>query len=440
MTLNEIYKVGRIKELRDKVAKQEATEEEQQELQELEAEAADGNPDEPKKPEDEVATDEAVDELADKLVETAQGKLEAAITKALKGAERTPDVKVVKEVNYVVDKSYGKIAVDELDERKIVIQERKDAGKRNYEVTGKTVAFVNALLEGDKQKLQLLTEGTGTAGGYLVPEEFANMIVEDKRDDVLMRQFARNMTISGDTLHVPSLDARPKANWRSEAAAKATSTAQFNEQVFTPYSLAVIVGLSQELAMDASLGVSGSVVNYVADLMRRSLAEKEEQAFWTGNGSGKPTGVNNYSFTSVDAGGTDTAFADAVKRLYFRLGQGYRRNAVWVANAQALERISIVKDSQNNYLLNRLGDNPFPTLNGRPVYEQNDLPTDVMFFGDFGYYMIVDRQGLTVDFSTEATVGGSSAFEKNLVFVRAEERTDGELLLTNAVRKITGLN
>lgn len=299
---------------------------------------------------------------------------------------------------------------------------------------------MNALLTGDKEKLQLLTEGTAANGGYLVPEEFANMIVEDKRDVTIMRQLADHMTITSDTLHLPTLNSRPVANWRSEAAVKATSTATFSELVFTPYSLAVIVGLSQELASDASLGVGGSIVNYIARLMTRALAEKEEAAFWTGNGSGKPTGVMNYSLGSIDAGGTDSSFADAIKVIEYQLSQGYRPNAAFVGHKQALARVAKLKDTQGNYLLNRLGAANTATLVGYPMYEQNDLPTDVLLFGDFSYYMIVDRQGVTVDFSTEATVGGSSAFEKNLVFIRVEERTDGELTLTDAVKKIVGLN
>lgn len=434
--------MGRIKELRDRIAKGEATEDEKQELAELQAEAATSTvePDPSDPDEGDASVEDQVDKFADNLVAKINSAVDSAITKAVGKVSPKPDVQVTKDATFVVDKSYGKISVDELADKKVVIQERKNAGKQNYEVTGKTIAWCNALFEGDKQKLQLLTEGTGTAGGYLVPEEFANMIVEDKRDEVLMRRFARQVNISGDTLHVPALDSRPKAAWRSEAAVKATSTVQWNEQVFTPYSLAVIVGLSQELASDASLGVSGSIVNYVADLMRRALVEEEEKAFWTGNGSGKPTGVNNYSLASIDVGGTDTAMADAIKRLPFRLPQGHRNNAVWVGHAQALERVNIVKDDNKNYLLTSLANDPTPRLAGRPVYEQNDLPTDVLLFGDFSYYMIVDRQGITVDFSTEATVAGSSAFEKNLVFVRCEERTDGELLLTNAVRKATGLN
>lgn len=434
--------MGRIKELRDKVAKQEATEDEKQELEELEAEAVEGTQtadSDEAKGEDTEDVDEAVDKMADQLI----GKFEAAINKAAAKAApaKTPDLKVVREATFIVDKSYGKIATDELDDKKVVIQERKNAGKANYEVTGKTVAFVNALLEGSKEKLQLLVEGTGTAGGYLVPEEFANMIVEDKRDESVMRGLATQITTQSDTLHLPSLEGRPKANWRSEAAVKATSTVQWNELVFTPYSLAVIVGLSQELAADASLGVSGSIVNYVANLMRRSLVEKEENAFWVGNGSGKPTGINNYTLGSIDAGGTDSAFADAIKRLYWRLPQGHRRSAAWVGHAQAWERVNVLKDTTNQYLLQTLGNGAAtPTLIGRPVYEQNDLPTDILYFGDFSYYTIVDRQGITVDFSTEATVAGSSAFEKNLVFVRCEERVDAELTLQAAVKKVTGLN
>lgn len=426
--------MGRIKDLRDLVAKGEATEEQKAELEELEQEAT------------EVVSEESnvedqVERLADAFVKKVNAQRDDRFEQLLSKLEGSMEKKAVEsKPNYIVDKTLGKVAIDDLAKVKVEIPGRKGAGKSVTEITGKTVAFVSALMQGDKEKLQLLTEGSAAAGGYLVPEEFANMIVEDKRDLTVMRQLANTMTITSDTLHLPTLDARPKASWRSEGAVKATSTAQFNELVFTPYSLAVIVGLSQELADDASLGVNGSIVNYVAQLMARSLAEAEEAAFWTGNGSGKPTGITNYSVGTRSAGGTDSALADAIKKTYFDLPQGYRSGAVWVGHAQALQRVNAAKDQNNNYLLTRLADGPTPVLQGRPVYEQNDLPTDVLYFGDFSYYTIVDRQGVTVDFSTEATVAGSSAFEKNLVFVRVEQRVDGELTLAGAVRKIDGLN
>lgn len=424
--------MGRIKDLRDLVAKNEATEEEKVELEELEQEASEV-----------VSSDEVEEAQVERLANILVSKVNAQNNKfeeLLSKLEMGEKKEATSKSSYIVDKELGKVSIDDLAKTKVELPGRKAAGKAVTEVTGKTIAFVQALMQGDKQKLQLLTEGSAAAGGYLVPEEFANMIVEDKRDLTVMRQLADTMTITSDTLHLPTLDARPKAAWRSEAAVKQTSTATFSELVFTPYSLAVIVGLSQELADDASLGVGGSIVNYVGRLMARSLAEAEEAAFWTGNGSSKPTGITNYSVGTRGAGGTDSGLADAIKKTYFDLPQGYRAGAVWVGHAQALQRVNAAKDQNNNYLLTRLADGPTPVLQGRPVYEQNDLPTDVLYFGDFSYYMIVDRQGVTVDFSTEATVGGSSAFEKNLVFVRVEQRVDGELTLTQAVRKIDGLN
>lgn len=428
--------MGKINDLKDKVSKGIATDDEVKELDELLSEAKGIDT-------DDKSVEKDVDALADKLVEAATTNtkaLDEKFDKLLKALEEKAPEGGDQVTKFIVDGAKGKVSVDDLSKEKIVVESRKAAGKQYNELSKASLHFVSALFTGDRQKLQLLTEGTAASGGYVVPEDFANMIVEDKRDQSVMRQLASQITTTTDTLHLPNLNSRPKAAWRSEGAVKATSTATFGENVFTPYSLAVIVGLSQELAADASLGMGGSIVNYVAGLMAQSLREAEDAAFWTANGSGKPTGVNNYSLSGLDAGGTDAALADAIKSLYFNLPQGYRNNAVWVGHQQAIARVAKAKDTTNQYLLQSLSSNPFPTLNGARVYEQNDLPTDILLYGDFSYYYIVDRQGVTVDFSTEATVGGSSAFEKNLTFVRVEERTDGELTLTNAVRKLSGMN
>ncbi len=394
--------------------------------------------------------EEEVDKLAQRFADGVTNKL-APVTDRLdallKGFDASNGQRgdvTDKGATVIVDAKLGKKTVAELGEIKVQIPERKAVGKKVFEVSMKTVHFANALLTKNVEKLQLLSEGTAADGGYLVPEEFANMIIEDIRDLNIMRQIAAPpMTISSDTLHIPSLVSRPKATFRAEKAVKNTSTATFAENVLTPYSLAVIVGMSREFANDASLGVSGSVVNYVAGLMAVSLAEREEKAFWIGGGSGEPTGVDGGGYTlrtvAAGAGATDQQKADALKQAFQRTPQGYRNRGVWVANSQSWEEISRLKDTQGRYLLNNLADSPTQTLTGRPVYEQNNLAGGVALFGDFSFYQIVDREGITVDISTEATVGGQSAFERNLTFVRVEKRVDAELLLPAAVTKVTGL-
>jgi HK97 family phage major capsid protein len=430
--------MGRIKELQDKKISDGLNEKEEAELKELLDEATATKDVEP---EVEETVDAEVEELADKLVEAAQVKtsaFEEKLDKVLKAISEN-EVKEVETPGFIYDSKLGKKSVDELSEIKVVVPGRKEKGKAFSEVTAKTTHFIKALVDADREKLQLLTEGTGSAGGFLVPEEFANMIIEDRRDATVMRQIADVLTTNTDTFHLPSLDTRPKANWRSEGAVKSTSTVQFSENVFTPYSLASIVGLSTELEADASLGVGGSIVNYVAGLMSRSLAEAEDTAFWTGNGTGRPTGISTYGLGTFASGVTDVQRADSVQQTYRRLPQGYRNSAVWVANSTTWESIDRLKDGNNQYLLRGLADSPTPVLKGRPVYEQNDIAGGTLYFGDFSFYKIVDRQGIRVDISREATVASTSAFESNLVFIRVESRVDGELTLTQAIRSVTNM-
>lgn len=440
--------MGKIAELLEKKALKTISEDEQKELDALLAEAkmatagddngGDGDGDEEK----------AVEELAEKLAASATKKMEDAFSnfeKVMKSfEEKTEKDQGSSNFTFMVDKALGKKhSVEELSEIKIALPMRKNAGKQITEISQKSVEFMSALFTGDKQKLQVLSEGTAGDGGYLVPEEFANMIVEDIRDQNIMRQIASVMTTNTDTLHIPSLTSRPHAAWRAEKAVKATTTANFSENVLTPYSLAAIVGLSNELVADASLGVGGSIVNYIAGLMSTALAEEEEKAFWTGNGSGKPTGVDGGSYTlrtvAAGAGASDSQRADAIISAISNTPQGYRNRGVWVGNMGTWGEIARLKDGQNRYLLSDLAGSNTQLLKGRPVYESNFLAGGTLLYGDFTYYQIVDREGISVRISDEATVAGSSAFEKNLTYVRVEKRVDGELLLPAAVTKVTGL-
>ena len=438
--------MGRIKELKDKQAKDGLSKAEETELKtlltEAKAEDSDSGDDSNDDSSDEGSEDEekAIEEASEKMAKATMEKISKGLEPLQKLADslkENPKIEVSESSKFIVDPQMGKVSIKQLEDEKIELTDRKQEGKQNYSICQKTVHWVQALLQGDHQKLQILTEGTGAQGGFLVPEDFVNILVEDRRDATVMRQLATVLPVSTDSIHLPNVAGRPKAFWRTETAVKATSTAVFGETVLTPYSLASIVPLSNELVADAQLG--GPIVSIVARLMGQALAEEEDKAFWTGNGSGKPTGIDNYSFTTIAAAQTDSGRADALIQSLYRLGQGYRNNASVVANKNTISKIATLKNSNGDYLLNRLGESPFPSLQGRRVYEQNDLVDGKAFVGDFSYYYIADRQGVTVDTSTEATVASQSAFERNLTFVRVEERVDGELTLTNPIVEVTGL-
>lgn len=436
--------MGKIAELLEKKALNTLTEDEQKELDTLLKEATLANT-KGEDGDDGDDSEESVEALAQKMADimTASNKAsDERFEKLMKSMEeKKEDVSKTTDAGFIVDKKLGKShSVEDLSEMKVALPGRKQAGKDVTEVSQKTVEFFSALYSGAHEKLQILSEGTAADGGYLVPEEFANVIIEDIRDLNIMRQLASVMTTTSDTVHIPNLVSRPKAAWRAEKATKNTSTATFSENVLTPYSLAVIVGLSNELVADARLGVGGSIVNYIAGLMSTSLNEAEENAFWNGNGSGRPTGIDNYSLRTVaaGAGATDVQKADAIIQAYHTTPQGYRNKAVWVGNMGTWFEVGRLKDSQNRYLLTDLAGSPTQLLKGRPVYESNEVVGGKLFFGDFSYYQIVDREGISVRVSDEATVAGSSAFEKNLTYIRVEKRVDAELLLPAAVTEVTG--
>jgi len=437
--------MGKIADLLEKKALGSLTDAEQKELDTLLKEAAMASSVN-KSDEGESSDEESVEAVAQKLADIMterDDKNNERFEKLMKSLETSKEATdQTKDFTFIVDKALGKKhTVDELGEIKVVLPGRKQAGKEYTEVSQKTVEFFSALYSGDHQKLQILNEGTGADGGFLVPEEFANVIIEDIRDQNVMRQLASVMTTQSNQVHIPSLVSRPKAAWRSEKAVKNTSTATFAENILTPYSLAAIVPLSNELVADAKLGVGGSIVNYIAGLMATSLNEAEEDAFWNGNGSGRPTGIDNYTLRTYNAGAgaTDVQRADAIVNAYSNTPQGYRNKGVWVANMGTWGNVARLKDSQNRYLLTDLAGANTQLLKGRPVYECNYITGGKMFFGDFSFYQIVDREGISVRISDEATVAGSSAFEKNLTYVRVEKRVDAELLLTAAVTEVQGI-
>lgn len=423
--------MGQLVELRKKLADGTITDEEKVLLKGLEEDVQT----ETDKVTEEEEAEKAIDDLATKLANAVESKIKA--TSGATEEKEDKKVQVISEHKYIVDPKLGKVSVKQLEDVKVDLPERKIAGKAHTSVSMKTIHTIQAIFSGDRQKLQTLVEGTGARGGFLVPEDFMNIVVEDRRDMTVMRQLATVLPVSTDTIHIPGLANRPKAFWRSEAAVKSTTTVDFAETVLTPYSLAAIVSLSNELVADASLG--GNIVTLVARYMAQALAEEEDKAFWTGNGSGKPTGIDNYSFVTISGGITDTTRADAVIQAIYRLPQGYRANAAFVANKNTWSKIATLKDTQNNYLLSDLSGAASPTLRGLRTLEQNDIPDGKMFVGDFSYYYIADREGIQVDTSTEATVASQSAFERNLTFVRVEERVDGELTLTQPIVELSSM-
>lgn len=287
------------------------------------------------------------------------------------------------------------------------------------------------------QKLEPLIEGTNAEGGFLVPTVLYNTIVPLLEEEAVFRSRAFIIDMTGmktNQLNIDGIATKPVVSWGSENAAKATSSATFNQIGLTPYLAAAIVPLSKQLRDDSPF----NVVQIVSKLLAEALAKLEDAAFMNGNGTGRPTGINNYTFTGPNAGGALSY--DHILAAYWRLPSPFRSKASWIMNSRTIEAISTLKDSNNRHLLLDSGiltEPGIPALKGRPVLEQNDCPSASIFFGDISAYWIGLKLPLTIDIADQAVVAGVSLWERNLIAVRIEERIDGELTTTRAFTEIT---
>jgi HK97 family phage major capsid protein len=336
-------------------------------------------------------------------------------------------------------------SIEKMSTKKEEIKSTQEMTKESIEQMDKTQRigeFFKALIMNDKTKLQVLAEGTNALGGFLVPDVLYRDIVEELRDNAVIRSRATVIDPCPRHLDITQLASRPKVYWRGEAAVKSTSTAEFSNIALTPYSLAVIVVLTRELVADAA--IPPSIINYVVRLIATAIGEEEDKVFTVGNGSSQPTGIDNYaSGTGIRVVTTpaNVLAADSLIQAFYTLGSKYRSRAVWIMNSQTLTKAMQLKDSQNRYLFVADPTGVLPgTLLGRPVIEQNNLANARIWLGDLRGYWIGVREGITVMQSEEATVASYSLFERNEIAIRVEERIDGEIADVNAFVEISGTN
>lgn len=289
------------------------------------------------------------------------------------------------------------------------------------------------------EKLEPLNETTSAEGGLFVPPVLANTIVPLLEDMAVIRPRATVVDISGlktNTYRLPNIASNPIATWsgvEQSGADKGTSSMTFGNNELTPYTLSTIVFMTKQILADSPINIVSLAIKSIAEAM----AKAEDKAFASGSGSGQPTGINQYTYPTVSAGGAINY--DAMITAYWRLPQAYRSKAYWLANGRTIAEMQKLKDTTGAYLINPVIANQegLPTIFGRPVLEQNDIETSSIFFLAMDNYWIADNGGVEMKLAEEATVGSVNLFMRNMIALRVEKRTDGEMATVRAGVEIT---
>jgi len=357
---------------------------------------------------------------------------------------------LVKEAMKELRDEKAKIEKEEDTKNKLIAIEQAKKDKEDTIVNPKTKEekdiatekYFTALIQGDMATLKVMSEGTNADGGFTVPTYLRRQVVEEQRNASVLRPLVNVIPNCPKQLDINQLIGRPITSWRGEKATKDTSTATFDQISLTPYSLAVIVVLTNELIMDSE--VPGGITSYVTKLIGVAIAEEEDARFMIGTGATQPTGIDAYAATvgrQVTCAG-NVLGTDCLIDATTRLNMPDLRNAHWLMNSVTYAKCWQLKDSQNRpIMLNDMSGKFPPTILGYPVVRQDSCPATRIWFCDPRGYWVGDRGGLNVMKSEHATIEGvGNLFEKNLTAIRVEKRVDGEIAESNKFVCVNGTN
>jgi HK97 family phage major capsid protein len=281
-----------------------------------------------------------------------------------------------------------------------------------------------------KNALQI---GTDTEGGYLVPDEFERNLVEALEEENIFRRLANVITTSSGDRKIPVVASKGTASWIDEEGAIPESDDSFGQVSIGAYKLGTLIKVSEELLNDSVFNLE----SYISREFARRIGNKEEETFFAGDGSGKPTGIlaaTGGAQLGVTTAGAAAITLDEVLDLFYSLKAPYRNKAVFVMNDSTVKAIRKLKDSQGQYLWQPSIQAGTPdTILNRPLYTSAYVPAiaaaaKTIAFGDFSYYWVADRQGRVFKRLNELY-----AATGQVGFI-ATQRVDGKLILPEAIK------
>ena len=278
-----------------------------------------------------------------------------------------------------------------------------------------------------------LQVGELTEGGYTVPDEFENQLIEALQDENIMRGLVHVISTSSGDRKIPLVTNYGTASWIEEEAQIPESDVAFNQITLGAHKLATAIRISQELLNDSAFDLA----SFIAHEFQRRAGAAEEEAILAGDGSHKPIGLLHDTLgaqVGVTAASATAITADELIDLQHSLKSGYRRKAAFIMNDATIKAIRKLKDGQGQYLWQpsiREGV-PDMILNTR-VYMSNYMPlveagNKVILYGDYSYYWLADRTGRTLQRLNELYA------MTDQVGFKLTERLDGRLILPEAVK------
>jgi len=300
--------------------------------------------------------------------------------------------------------------------------------------------FVLSVYRNDHDRLTkvyktAMGEQSGALGGYLVPEEFHNLLVEVAPMNVPFRERANVIPVMSDAGKVPALDQQTtvtagsgntsfsggvNGGWVAEGSAGSETNANLKQIEYNVKKISAYTSVSNELLADSAQ----SVDSLLARLFGRAVNSLEEHAFIRGSGAGAPLGLLNAAAAIGVNPDTNSAFSlpDATEMLsrFYPMGG----SPMWIAHRSIIPDLGAYFDVATggvDWVQPREG---LPgSLLGYDLFWSEHMPQanyDNPLLVDLACYYIFDRSPLALAFSEH------SAFTSDQGQFRITKRLDGQ--------------
>lgn len=280
------------------------------------------------------------------------------------------------------------------------------------------------------------TEGTNSAGGYLVPDQFESEIITLREQYGVFRRNATIKPMTSDILRIPRRNSTVVAYFVGEAQAITESQQVFDQVQLTAKKLGVVTTVSSELNEDALINMGDALAGEIA----WAFSFKEDDCGFNGDGTSTYGGIvgllNSLTDTTTQiANGSATNYAGVTVA---EISAGFKLLPAWAGQRNNIkifcpkgayhgvfERLMAV--GSGNSMTDLANGFQTPKWMGYPVeFSQAISATEsadatFAYIGDLRQAVYMgDRRQNAIAFSDSAL----NAFEQDEIAVRGTERFD----------------
>ena len=257
-------------------------------------------------------------------------------------------------------------------------------------------------------------EGTGADGGYTVPIEFSNVVVEfaTQMSPIIAKVWRIPMTTNQSKW--PKLVQSPGSyyggvavTYATEAQTASATKVSFDQNVFNAHKVFFTTALTDELIQDSLI----NIVNYVAGVFTRAFWYEIEHNIIDGNGQHQALGIIQDPIVKANALTRHTAGKVTPFDLYTLEGAMDENfsNLYYITRRKALTSMRTQVDTVGQPLVHEPwqtfagGPTMTPLLNGYPYHVTRNCH-DIghlgdIICGDLGFYQLAIRQDMRIDVS-----------------------------------------